>query len=184
MRGSSAGRTRAGCAAGILAALLACQTTGPPPATVAAVDLDRYLGRWYEIASFPHRFQRDCVATTADYRRREDGRIRVENRCLDGSFDGAVRSVEGVAWVPDPERNPARLKVRFFWPFSGDYWIVALDPDYRWAVVGHPERDYLWILSRTPAMDPELYAALVDRARAEGFDVERLARTPQPAPTD
>jgi apolipoprotein D and lipocalin family protein len=166
---------------GLLATLAACQTAQPPLDVVDGVDLDRYLGRWYEIASFPQRFQRGCVATTADYSLRDDGRIRVVNECRDGSFDGDLRHVEGVAWVTDPEGSQAKLKVQFFWPFRGDYWIVALDPEYRYAAVGHPSRDYLWILSRSPTMDPAIYAMLLARIEAQGFDLERLTPTPQPA---
>jgi apolipoprotein D and lipocalin family protein len=94
-----------------------------------------------------------------------------------------VRRVDGVAWLADPDESNAKLKVRFFWPFRGDYWIIELDPDYRFAVVGHPSRDYLWILSRTRAMDPALYQDLLARAEALGFDVTRLEKTPQPAST-
>jgi apolipoprotein D and lipocalin family protein len=165
---------------GLLATLAACQTAQPPLDVVADVDLDRYLGRWYEIASFPQRFQTGCVATTADYSPRDDGRIRVVNECRDGSFEGNLRRVDGVAWVTDPQRSQAKLKVQFFWPFRGDYWIIALDPEYRYAVVGHPSRDYLWILSRTPTMDPAIYATLLAGIEAQGFDLERLTPTPQP----
>jgi len=160
--------------------LLSCQTTPAPLEVVDEVSLERYAGRWYEIASFPQRFQRGCVATTATYRQREDGRLSVENACRDESFDGELRRVEGVAWVADPEASPARLKVQFFWPFRGDYWIIELAPDYRYAVVGHPSRDYLWILSRTPDMAPSDYAMLLSRIEAHGYDLERLERTPQP----
>ena len=147
---------------------------------VRDVDLERYLGRWYEIASFPQRFQRGCVATTARYTRREDGRIRVENECRDGSFDVELRRIEGVAWVADPEVTNAKLRVRFFWPFSGAYWIIDLDPEYRFAAVGHPSRDYLWILSRTRTVEAATYDALLARIDAQGYDLERLQRTPQP----
>ena len=157
-----------------------CRSAPPPSPVVADVDLDRYLGRWYEIASLPQFFQRGCVATNALYSRRDDGRIRVQNECRDGSLDGPPRSAEGLAWVADESAGPAKLKVRFFWPFSGHYWIVALDPDYRWAMVGHPERKYLWILSRTRHIDDELYASLVRRADSMGYDVSRLERTLQP----
>jgi apolipoprotein D and lipocalin family protein len=166
----------------LVSAGLACRA-GPPLPVVSDVDLERYLGTWYEIASFPHRFQQNCVATQATYTRRDDGRIRVENECRDGSFEGEVRRVDGVAWLADPDESNAKLKVRFFWPFRGDYWIIELDPDYRFAVVGHPSRDYLWILSRTRAMDPALYQDLLARAEALGFDVTRLEKTPQPAST-
>jgi apolipoprotein D and lipocalin family protein len=164
----------------LVAASMACQTSGPPLAVVDEIDLDRYLGRWYEIASFPQRFQEGCVATTANYSRREDGRIRVENECRDGSFDGDVRRVEGIAWVADPSGSQAKLEVQFFWPFRGDYWVIELDPDYRHAVVGHPSRDYLWILARTRTLDPEVYQGLLRRIESQGYDLERLNRTLQP----
>ena len=144
------------------------------------VDLDRYLGRWYEVASFPQCFQQGCVATTANYTLRDDGRIRVENECRDGSFDAELRRVEGVAWVTDPNGSQAKLKVQFFWPFSGDYWIIELDPEYRYAVVGHPSRDYLWILARTRTLNSVVYEALRARIEAQGYDLGRLNRTPQP----
>jgi apolipoprotein D and lipocalin family protein len=167
-----------------LLAALACAgpegRSGPaePPQTVPHVDLDRYAGTWYEIASFPHRFQRGCAATTATYEPRNDGRITVKNRCRADGLDGDVRGVDGVAWPVDDTN--ARLKVRFFWPFRGDYWVLALDPEYQWSVVGHPEREYLWILSRTPQIDESLYEELVEKARKQGFDVSRLERTLQP----
>lgn len=165
----------------VLASLLfACQSTGPPLEAVSEVDLERYAGTWYEIASYPQRFQRGCVATQARYTLRTDGRVRVVNECRDGSFGGELRSVEGVAWVEDPTHSTAKLRVRFFWPFSGAYWVIELDDDYRYAVVGHPSRDYLWILSRTRSMDPTLYRTLLERVEAKGFDLDRLQPTPQP----
>jgi apolipoprotein D and lipocalin family protein len=162
----------------MIAMLAACQTANPPLNVIDEIDLDRYVGRWYEIASFPQRFQRGCVATTTNYTRLDDGRIRVENECRDGSFGGDLRRAEGVAWVADPDGSQAKLKVQFFWPFSGDYWIIELDPGYRYAVVGHPSRDYLWILARTPTMDPAVYETLLGRIEAQGYDLERLKRTP------
>jgi apolipoprotein D and lipocalin family protein len=164
----------------LLTAVGACQTPGAPLDVVDAVDLDRYVGQWYEIASFPQRFQQGCVATTATYTLRDEGRIRVENSCRDGSFDGEIRRAEGVAWLSDPEGSPAKLKVQFFWPFSGDYWIIDLDADYRYAVVGHPSRDYLWILTRTPTIDASTYHTILARIEAQGYDLERLNPTPQP----
>ena len=164
----------------LLATLLACQTANTPLDVVNEVDLDRYVGRWYEIASFPQRFQQGCVATTANYTLSDDGRIRVENECRDGAFDGDLRRVEGVAWVTDPNETRAKLKVQFFWPFRGDYWIIELDPEYRYAVVGHPSRKYLWILARTRTMDPAVYETLRARIEAHGYDLERLSRTLQP----
>lgn len=164
----------------LFAAVVSCQSSHPPLAVVDGVDLDRYSGRWYEIASFPQRFQRDCVATTVDYTRMEDGRIRVENQCRDRSFEGPIRRIEGVAWLADPEASSARLKVQFFWPFSGDYWVIELDADYRYAVVGHPSRQYLWILSREPTMDAAELDRLRSRIAAKGYDISQLNETPQP----
>jgi apolipoprotein D and lipocalin family protein len=160
----------------LLLAIGACTgASGPPLRTVERVDLERYAGTWYEIASFPTRFQRGCTGTTATYGLRDDGRVSVRNRCV---RDGGESAIEGVAWATD-ESN-ARLRVRFFWPFAGDYQVIALDPDYRWAVVGHPNRGYLWILSRAPRIEDALYRELVARAEAQGFEGSRLVRTPQP----
>jgi apolipoprotein D and lipocalin family protein len=168
-------------AALLLAALaLGCGTTGPELRTVDAVDLERYQGRWYEIASFPQRFQEGCVATRATYTLEPEGEVRVLNECREETLDGEWRRIEGRAWVEDPADSSAKLLVQFFWPFRGAYWVIELDPDYRTAVVGHPSRDYLWILSRTPQMDPAVYDALLQRIEGHGFDLTRLRRTPQP----
>lgn len=149
--------------------------------TVEHVELQRYLGTWYEIASFPHRFQRGCTATTATYAMRQDGQIDVLNRCRKGSLDGPEKEARGRARVVDRASN-AKLQVSFFWPFWGDYWIVDLGADYEYAVVGHPSRDYLWILSRSPTMSRELYDSIVRRLEAQGYDTVRLHRTAQPGP--
>lgn len=150
--------------------------------TVDEVDLDRYLGTWYEIASVPAWFQRGCTATTATYtpHPKREGLIRVENRCRDESLDGDLRLAVGRAKVVDAETN-AKLKVSFFGPFWGDYWILGLDPEYQWALVGSPDRDYLWVLSRDPRLDEATYAGIVDLAKEQGYDVGRLVRTEQPA---
>jgi apolipoprotein D and lipocalin family protein len=151
----------------------------PPLQVVPFVDLDRYLGTWYEIASYPQRFQRDCVASKATYSRLEGGRIRVENTCRDKTLDGKIRRAVGVAWVVDGESSNAKLKVQFFWPFRGDYWIIELDSKYEYTVIGHPSREYLWILSRTPQMDETLYQDLLRRIVGHGYDLEPIRRTPQ-----
>jgi apolipoprotein D and lipocalin family protein len=150
-----------------------------PLQTVPWVDLSRYLGTWYEIAAIPQRFQRDCVATTATYSMRDDGDIAVLNQCREKTFDGKLKQAHARAWVTDPQTN-AKLKVRFFWPFWGSYWIIELDPDYRYAVVGHPSRGYLWILSRTPRMEDAVYQELMRRIEAHGYDTARIVRTLQP----
>ena len=150
-----------------------------PVDVVAKVDLERYAGTWYEIASFPQSFQRGCTATTANYTLLEDGDVRVFNRCRKGALDGEEDTAEGRARVVDPAA-PGKLQVSFFRPFWGDYWVVELEPDYRYAVVGHPSRDYLWILSRTPQLDDATYTAIVARLEAKGFPIDRLQRTLQP----
>ena len=151
----------------------------PPLQTVPQVELQRYLGTWYEIASFPQRFQRGCTGTTASYALRPDGEIDVLNRCRKGSLEGKEDSAQGRARVVDPVTN-AKLEVSFFRPFWGDYWIIDLGPDYEYAVVGHPSRDYLWILSRTPTMESAVYQGILQRLTAQGYQVERLNRTLQP----
>jgi apolipoprotein D and lipocalin family protein len=175
--------TRAALLAGAL--LLGCAPSGalpdaPPLEAVDSFDLERYLGTWYEIAKYPNTFEEGLVAVTAEYSLREDGTVRVLNSGRQGSFDGEWTSAEGKAWVPDAEA-PAELRVSFFWPFSADYWVIALDPGYRWAVVGEPDRDYLWILSRTPTLPPATYQAIVQQIGEQGYDPSRLEPMPQPA---
>jgi apolipoprotein D and lipocalin family protein len=152
----------------------------PALETVPHVDLARYLGTWYEIASFPQSFQRGCTATTATYTLRDDGQLDVLNRCRLGSPDGEEKTARGRARVVDRSTN-AKLEVSFFRPFWGAYWIIDLAPDYSYAVVGHPGRDYLWILSRTPTMSDETYQRIVARLRAQGYETSRLVRTVQPS---
>jgi apolipoprotein D and lipocalin family protein len=154
-----------------------------PPAirTVPAVDLSRYVGDWFEIARYPNRFQRQCVGDVrARYERGPDGRIDVVNRCR--TADGETEA-RGVARIVD-EKAFTRLKVRFApaWlsvipAVWGDYWIIGLAPDYSWAVVGEPGRDYLWILARAPQLDDASMTAARAAARANGYDVERLVQT-------
>lgn len=146
-----------------------------PLATATDIELERYLGTWYEIASYPTRFQRGCTRTTATYTQLADGSIGVRNEC---DRDGARDGIEGRAWVVGDD--PARLRVRFFWPLFAPYWILAVAPDYEWALVGTPDRDYLWVLSRKPTLDPATFDAITTLARERGFDPARLARTPQP----
>jgi apolipoprotein D and lipocalin family protein len=154
-----------------------------PLEVVDSVDLDRYLGRWYEVASYSAWFQRNCTAVTADYALREDGLIEVINSCRKGSLDGKLKQSKGRAKVVDTTTN-AKLKVSFFGPFWGPYWIIDLDPDYQWAVVGTPNRKYLWILSRTPRMDQELFDEIIARLPAKGYDPNGLNLTSQPDPGD
>ena len=152
----------------------------PPLPTVPKVELERYMGTWYEIASFPQRFQKGCAASMATYSLRKDGKVDVLNQCRDKTLDGKLRNAKGKAWIVDKRTN-AKLKVSFFWPFSGDYWIIDLGPDYEYAVVGHPKRTYLWILSRKQQMAPATYDAILLRLKAQHYDVSRLKKTLQPA---
>jgi len=153
--------------------------TLPPLQTVPRVDLSRYMGTWYEIASFPQRFQKGCVASKATYSLLKDGKAGVLNECRNQTLDGKLRNAKGTAWVVDKNTN-AKLKVRFFWPFSGDYWIIDLGPNYEYAVVGHPKRTYLWILNRKPQMDANTYQGILERLKAQRYDVTRLQKTLQP----
>jgi apolipoprotein D and lipocalin family protein len=150
----------------------------PPLETVAHVDLQRYLGTWYEISSFPQSFQKGCTGTTATYQMRTDGDIDVVNRCRKDTLDGPEKLAKGRARIVDRVSN-AKLEVSFFRPFWGDYWILAVGDDYDYAVVGHPSRDYLWILSRTPTMDEQRYASIVRKLALLGYDTQRLNRTLQ-----
>ena len=152
----------------------------PPLPTVAHVDLSRYVGTWYEVANFPQSFQRGCTATTATYTLRADGDIDVLNRCRQGSVDGDEKSARGRARVVDRATN-AKLEVSFFGPFWGDYWIIDVSDDYSYAVVGHPGRDYLWILARTPTMAEATYERILARLQARGYETSRLVRTIQVA---
>ena len=167
----------------IVVTMMMTVTTGELT-TVSHVDLERYQGKWYEVARLPNRFQRDCAGATADYALREDGRVSVLNTCY--TRGGEVRTIRGSAKVVDPSN--ARLRVRFdglffklfSWLIKANYWILELDPEYRYAVVGTPDRKYLWILSRGPEMDEPLYRELLDRSEAHGFEVERILRTRVP----
>ena len=150
--------------------------SGPENAGVKVigyVDLNRYTGTWYEIARFPNSFERGLKCATATYTLRDDGRISVLNKGHKINNPSEIKEAKGLAWVPD-KTYPAKLKVRFFWPFSGDYWILALDPSYRFVLVGDPSRKYLWILSRTKKMEDQDYNHLLEIAKENGFDVSRL----------
>lgn len=146
----------------------------PPLQTVSRVDLNRYLGEWHEIARFPNRFQKGCLGSSALYSLRADGEIDVLNSCRDEQSN-EIRQARGRAWVVDSTSN-ARLKVSFFWPFRGDYWIIELGEQYEYAVIGTPDRNYFWILSRTTTMADDRYAAILQRAATQGFDTARVVR--------
>jgi apolipoprotein D and lipocalin family protein len=142
--------------------------------TVPHVDLTRYMGVWHEIARIDHSFQKGCVKSSATYSLLPDGEVEVINRCVNEK-DGRLREAKGRAWSVDPEGN-ARLKVSFFWPFRGDYWIVELGKEYEYAVVGSPNRQYLWILARQPVMEDVVYKGILERLTTQGFAVGQLVR--------
>jgi apolipoprotein D and lipocalin family protein len=146
--------------------------------TVPYVDLNRYAGKWYEIASYPQRFQKGCHCTTAEYTLSDKGYVIVENRCNRDSVNGKQSYIKGKAFVQKDTGN-AKLYVQFFWPFKAKYWIIDLADDYSYAVVGHPNREYLWILSRTSKMDDAVYQQILSKLQSKGFDVTKLRRTEQ-----
>ena len=164
--------------AGSAAAAHVAAVADKPLATVPSVDLEKYMGKWYEISSFPQSFQKGCHCTVAEYAMTDKGYVRVVNTCRKDSAEGKVKTANGKAFVVEGSHN-SKLRVQFFWPFRGDYWIIDLAPDYTYAVVGDPSRKYLWILCRTPQMDETLYRGIVDRAAAKGFDITKLVRTDQ-----
>jgi apolipoprotein D and lipocalin family protein len=174
----------AGCLA-TLSAIGLAHAQGKPLRVVPEVDLARYAGQWYEIARFPNRFQKRCAGeVTAQYTLQPSGKISVLNRCR--LENGGQIQAEGVARVVGKGQPNSILKVRFAPAFLsfvpqvwGDYQIIALSPDYTYALVGDPAREYLWILSRSPQMDDAIYNRLVEEARAQGFDVSRLRKTRQ-----
>lgn len=170
----------------ILAMSAVAMASEPLPVTaVPDVDLDRYCGTWYEIARLPNKFQRKCASnTTAEYIRQPDGKIKVINRCR--TADGGLKEAEGIAKKADKNGSNAKLKVRFAPSWLGwlsfvwgNYWVIDLAPDYSYTVVGEPSRKYLWILSRTPHMETEVYDGIIERVKAMGYDTDALVITEQ-----
>jgi apolipoprotein D and lipocalin family protein len=146
--------------------------------TVKSVDLKKYAGKWYEIASYPQYFQKGCNCTTAEYTLTDKGYVLVENRCNKDSVNGKESYIKGKAFVEEGSNN-AKLKVQFFWPFKAKYWIIDLAEDYSYAVVSHPNKKYLWILSRTSKMNDEVYQMILARLVSYGFDLSKLQKTKQ-----
>lgn len=145
------------------------------PNVVLSIDLKRYAGTWYEIARLPNSFERNLKCITATYTLREDGKITVLNQGQNINNPGKKSSAKAVAWIPD-KNVPAKLKVQFFWPFRGDYWILDLDKDYRYALVGDPTMKYLWILCREKKMEESTYNMLLKKATDNGYDVKPIIR--------
>ena len=144
--------------------------------TVTYVDINKYSGKWFEIASFPQIFQKGCHCTTAEYTMTNKGYIEVFNQCNRDSINGKTTSIKGKAFVEKNSGN-AKLKVQFFWPFRAKYWIIDLGEKYEYAVVGHPNRKYLWILSRKPSIDVAEYENILKRIKQKGFNISLLKKT-------
>ena len=176
----------AACAA-LLGVTLLADIREKPLRVVPHVDFARYAGKWYEIARLPNRFENSCESeVTAEYSVLPDGDISVLNSCR--RADGTINHANGVARIADKSKPNSMLKVRFAPAFLsfipqvwGDYEIIALSPEYSYALIGETERKYLWILSRTPDLGDSAYNQLMEEAKSQGFDVSRLQRTRQPA---
>jgi apolipoprotein D and lipocalin family protein len=145
------------------------------PSVVSSVNLEKYQGTWYEIARLPNFFEKKLKCITATYTLRDDGRITVLNGGNYITPPHKRSSSEGVAWVPD-KNSMAKLKVQFFWPFTGNYWIMHLDQDYRYVLVGDPDRKYLWILCREKKLDEPTYRMLLQKAIDNGYDIASIIR--------
>jgi apolipoprotein D and lipocalin family protein len=159
-------------AAGLMLLKKLRKAPADPPETAAYVDLYRYLGDWYDLGHYPAWFQRNSYGTMAHYSLDTDGSIKVVNTSYKGP-DGPLKTATAKAWVADKTSN-AKLKVQFYWPFSGDYWILEVDPDYQWAIVGHPAREYLWLLSREPFISTRLLDSLLEKVSGHGYEPERI----------
>ena len=146
--------------------------------TVKELDLDRYLGTWYEIARFPHSFEKGLVGVTATYSKRDDGKIKVINKGYKNSLAGKLKIAEGKAKIPNVN-DPAKLKVSFFWFFYGDYFVMELEENYQWAVIGSDSDKYLWILSRKPQLDDATYQMLLEKIKNRGYHLDKLIKVEQ-----
>ena len=155
---------------------VSCKTKTPLQ-TVPHVDINKYMGKWYEIATIPQKFQKGCHCTTAEYFFIENKYIKVVNTCRKDSLNGIVKQIEGKAFLT--KNSSSKLKVQFFWPFKAKYWIIDLAKDYSYAVVGHPNRKYLWILSRSPHMNDDIYTEIIDRLKIQEYNTEYLVKTVQ-----
>jgi apolipoprotein D and lipocalin family protein len=146
--------------------------------TVPEVDLNRYAGTWYEIARLPNSFEKKLKCPTATYTIRDDGKIKVVNKGHYITNPSKINTATGVAWVPD-KSAPGKLKVSFFWPFNGNYWILYLDKDYKFVLIGEPGLKYLWILARDKKLDDNIYTMLLQKSVEVGYDLRPLIKVDQ-----
>lgn len=164
----------------LVALLFSCQSKQSviDKTTIKELDLERYMGTWYEIARFPHSFEKDLVGVTASYHLRDDGKIDVINAGYKHTLNGPYEEAKGKAKMPNPEK-PGELRVAFFLFFYADYNILELADDYSYALIGSSSPKYLWILSRTPQLEETTYQQLVQEAQKRGYDTSQLIRVPQ-----
>ncbi|MFN8670522.1 MAG: lipocalin family protein [Candidatus Sericytochromatia bacterium] len=149
-----------------------------PLETVSNVDVKKYMGKWYEIANIPFEQQKDCVATSATYTLRDDGKVDVFNECREKTLNGNLKNIKAIARIVDTKTN-AKLKVNFFFIIEGDYWVIDLDENYNYAVVGEPSRKFSWILSRTPSLDENTYKKIINKLEKNGYDTSKFVKTKQ-----
>jgi apolipoprotein D and lipocalin family protein len=159
-----------------MASFLSCKTTQDLP-TVEKVEISKYTGQWYEIARLPNSFEKGLECVTATYTQKSNGKIEVLNRGY-SSDKGRYKTAKGTAWIPD-SNFPGRLKVTFFWPFSGNYYIISLDEDYQYALVGDPSRKFLWVLARSKTLETPIYDDLMKNAESNGFDINQVIKINQ-----
>lgn len=168
-------------AAAALLVAMACQGSKKmsklDTSTVKNLDLKRYLGKWYEIARFDHRFERGLQGVTATYSMRDDGKIKVLNQGYKNGLNGERSTAKGKAKTTD---EPGKLKVAFFLFFYADYFVMELDDDYQWALIGSSSDKYLWILSRTPQLEESTKNHILEKARQRGYDISKLIWVDQP----
>lgn len=157
----------------LMLSLTSCKSEYKDLETVKELDLTKYAGTWYEIARLPNSFEKNLECVTATYTVLPNNKVEVLNKGYTNADTSKMKSIKGVAWMPD-NNHPGQLKVRFFWTFSGRYWVIALDKEYNYALVGDPSRKYLWILSKSSTLDNQTYRTLVNIGKESGFDVEKL----------
>jgi apolipoprotein D and lipocalin family protein len=158
----------------------AVQAAQPEQQLAKYVDLDRYLGKWYEVARIPNPFQPEShVGGSDSYEKLPDGSLQVIYGWHEKSLTAPAQKMVGKIRVVD--QSHARMKVQFFWPFEADYWVVELADDYSYTVVGYPDRSMAWVMSRSPVMDEALYQGILTRLKTQGYPIEKLVRVPQPA---
>jgi apolipoprotein D and lipocalin family protein len=158
--------------------LCSCAAPNAPLEVVPSFEISRFLGTWYEIGGIPTAEQANCTGTTATYSLRSNGDVDVLNRCFEKSLTGPEITARGRAFIPNPA-EPTKLKVEFFWPFAGDYQIMALDSDYQYAMIGTPTRKYLWVLSRSKELPEATWNSLIEKAQAQGYSLQAIVKTRQ-----